>query len=115
MTIPEAREKCKSFLAQVPRDVLIIAILILASSLSFGLGYLAGLDAGNTANISLEAPSLTPTAAAGEVVASKTGTKYYSPQCAGAERISEANKVWFVSAAAALKAGYAPAANCTGL
>jgi hypothetical protein len=45
MTIAEAREKCKSLVAKAPRDVLIIAVLILACLLSFGLGYLAGLDA----------------------------------------------------------------------
>ncbi|MDP2651975.1 MAG: hypothetical protein Q8O94_02475 [bacterium] len=46
MNIAETREKCKMLVAKVPRDVLGIAILILASFLSFGLGYLAGLDAG---------------------------------------------------------------------
>ncbi len=45
MTIAEAREKCKSLVAKVPRDVLILAILVLVALLSFGLGYLAGLDA----------------------------------------------------------------------
>ena len=48
-------------------------------------------------------------------VASKNGTKYYPPDCAGADRISDANKVWFISGAAAMKAGYEPAANCKGL
>ena len=47
MTISETRDKCKAFIAKIPRDVLIISILILASLLSFGLGYLAGLDAGS--------------------------------------------------------------------
>jgi hypothetical protein len=55
------------------------------------------------------------TGAAGEVVASKNGTKYYAPNCSGAARISEANKVWFVSAAAAENAGYSAASNCPGL
>lgn len=45
MTIAGAREKCKSLVAKVPRDVLILAILVLASLFSFGLGYMAGLDA----------------------------------------------------------------------
>jgi hypothetical protein len=51
----------------------------------------------------------------GRVVASKNGTKYYLPDCAGASRISDANKVWFVSADVAVKAGYELAANCKGL
>lgn len=45
MTIADMREKCKSLAAKVPRDALVLAILVLASSLSFGLGYMAGLDA----------------------------------------------------------------------
>jgi hypothetical protein len=46
MTIADLRDKCKSLIAKVPKDALILAILILTSFLSFGLGYLAGLDAG---------------------------------------------------------------------
>lgn len=111
MTIAEARDKCKSFVAMVPRDVFILAILVLASLLSFGLGYLAGLDAA-TPSDALNAQ----TASAEErVVASKSGTKYYLPTCSGAERISEDNKVWFISASAASAAGYTPAANCIGI
>jgi len=115
MTLSEAREKCKMLVAKVPRDALIIAILILASSASFGLGYLAAPVP--------DAPMPTLTGAlcqsaggtAGKFVASKSGTKYYLPSCAGADKISEANKIWFASAAAAQAAGYAPAANCGGL
>jgi hypothetical protein len=55
MIIAEARAKCKSLLErfltlrQTARDVLIFGVLILASLLSFGLGYLAGVDAGQGA------------------------------------------------------------------
>ena len=111
MTIAEAREKCKSALGRVPRDVLIIAILFLASSASFGLGYLAGQDAGQGS----EASPLAAATTSGQFVASKNGTKYYLPGCAGAGRISDANKVWFISASAAQSAGYAPATDCKGL
>lgn len=51
----------------------------------------------------------------GEVVASKSGTKYYFPWCGTAKRIKEENKVWFASRAEAEAAGYEPAANCKGL
>lgn len=51
----------------------------------------------------------------GVYVASKNGTKYYLPTCSGAKRISDKNKVWFDTAAAATAAGYGPAANCKGL
>lgn len=118
MTIAEVRDKCKSIVARVPRDVLIITILVLASSFSFGLGYLAGkgsMEQGSPATVeqapTSEVGAPTKTSA---VVASKNGTKYYFPSCAGADRITEANKVWFVSAAAAAAAGYTPAANCKG-
>ncbi len=46
MTIAEAREKCKNLATKAPRDILILIILVLVALLSFGLGYLAGLDAG---------------------------------------------------------------------
>lgn len=117
MNIAEAREKCKNLVARAPRDVLIIAILVLSSTLSFGLGYVAGTDAEQTNGVSLEAAPIiaVSTSTAGQVVASRSGMKYYLPSCAGASRITDANKVWFTSASAALAAGYTPAANCKGI
>lgn len=118
MTIAEAQGKCKSLLGRIPRDVLILAIIMLASSASFGLGYFAGQDAGGTGDTVAEESAVpaSPVGTGAEgVVASKNGTKYYLPSCAGAARISEGNKVRFASAAAAVEAGYAPAANCKGL
>ena len=44
MSIANIGEKCKNFLARVPRDTLILIIIVLAALFSFGLGYLAGLD-----------------------------------------------------------------------
>lgn len=127
MTIAEAREKCKSFVKRAPRDAVIVAVVVLASSASFGLGFLAGQGAGQGSNkvITVESsPPAVPPAeesvattgqVVGRVVASKNGTKYYLPGCTGASRISDANKVWFTSADAAVKAGYELAANCKGL
>ena len=115
MTIAEAREKCKTTLSLIPRDVLIIVIIFLASSASFGLGMLAGLDAGQGRAVVQEEAVSVATSTTGKVVASKNGTKYYLPGCTGADRISEANKMWFSSDAAAIKAGYTLAANCKGL
>lgn len=114
MTIAEAREKCKSFITRVPRDVLIVLILILVALCSFGLGYLAGLDAGQGDGLSVKVPPLVATSPDERVLASRSGTKYYFPWCVGANRITDANKVWFISPAAASNAGYAPAANCSG-
>lgn len=122
MTIAELREKCKSLAgrlaarkAGMPRDLLIFGIIMLSSTLSFGLGYLAGVDAGGAGEALAPVISQTTSFADTQVVASRSGTKYYPPSCAGAKRISEANKIFFVSADAAREAGYAPAENCEGL
>lgn len=48
------------------------------------------------------------------IVASKSGTKYYFPWCAGVKRIAEANKTWFSSEHEAQAAGLTLAANCKG-
>lgn len=49
------------------------------------------------------------------VVASKSGTKYHLPECAGAKQIKPGNLITFASQAEARQAGYTPAANCPGL
>jgi hypothetical protein len=115
-TIAEARAKCKERLGKIPRDILIISILILVALLSFGLGYLEGKDVGvGQGSLSVRTSPLINTANDGAVVASKTGTKYYLGWCGGADRITEENKVTFASAHIAEAAGYTPAANCGGL
>ncbi len=119
-------------LDQVPRDVLVVAIVVLSASAAFGLGYLTGKDAGRGSGISVTQMPLTdslPAAAGatsevsppallpagGQYVASKTGTRYYLPWCGGARTIKDENKIWFDSKAQAEAAGYAPAANCKGI
>ena len=128
LTIAEVREKCKARIASIPRDVLIVAVLILASSASFGFGFLvgssspqAGVDAGHGSSLQGLGPT-SPEASAGKTgegsgnyVASKNGTKYYLTSCTGANQISDANKVYFVSASAAEAAGYSKASTCKGL
>ncbi len=121
MTIAEAREKCNGFLAKIPKDALIVAVLALSATMSFALGYLAGRE-GQGSEISVAPPPLAAAAAAptadatsGQYVASKNGSKYYLPSCSGADRITDANKVWFATKDAAIAAGYAPASNCKGL
>jgi hypothetical protein len=119
LTIADLREKCKNAVAGVPRDALVIAVLVLASSASFGLGYLTGRDGQKPVTIQVEdmppAEDAAAAQATGHVVASKNGTKYYLPECSGADRISPANKVSFASPEAARLAGYTPAANCKGI
>lgn len=50
-----------------------------------------------------------------KVVASKSGTKYHYPWCAGAKQISEKNLITFNSIEEARAKGYTPALNCKGL
>jgi len=51
----------------------------------------------------------------GIYVASKNSTKYHLPDCTGAKRIADHNKIWFNSKEEAESIGYTPAANCPGL
>ncbi len=114
-TIAKEGEKGKTFRTRIPRDVLILIILVLASTLSFGLGYMAGLDASHGSGAWPQTSQTFATSSPGAVVASKSGMKYYLPSCAGVGRISDENKVWFPSAEAAEAVGYTRAANCDGL
>ena len=51
----------------------------------------------------------------GEYVASRSGSFYYLPSCAGAKRIKEKNQVWFQSKDDAEARGLKPSASCPGL
>ena len=137
MTIAELPGRGKALLGRIPADVLVVLVLILASTLSFGAGILVGKDlerekAGNGFWIEqLPEGSMGPAAAiealpekkeaasvgssSGTYVASKNGTKYYLPSCGSSKRIKEENKVWFQTKEEAQAAGYGPAANCPGL
>jgi hypothetical protein len=115
MSIPKGGDKSKTNPARIPRDVLVIAILILASTLSYGLGYMAGVDATSNTSAWPQTSQAFATTSPGVVVASKSGMKYYLQSCVGVDRISDANKVWFPNAAAAQASGYTPANNCDGL
>lgn len=59
-------------------------------------------------------PAATPARTDPRVVASKTSSskKYHHPWCSSANRIKEANRLWFPTAQAAQAAGYTLAANC---
>lgn len=121
----------KGRIKRIPPDWAIVAIILLASSGSFGLGFLAGKDVGEKAEIQilepvvLEAGVPGPTVSAeekevvmnagGQYVASKTGKSYHLPWCSGAKLIKDANKVWFSTKEEAEAKGYAPAGNCPGI
>ncbi|MFA6535962.1 MAG: hypothetical protein WCT25_00860 [Candidatus Paceibacterota bacterium] len=119
------------------REIFISLLIILVAFGSFGLGRLSKIydtrpevkvrlsdgteavpEADLSGKVSVKASNLAAVSVAegsGKVVASKSGTKYHFPWCAGASQISEANKIWFDSVAAAEEAGYSKAANCKGL
>ena len=52
------------------------------------------------------------TRSASSVFASKSGTRYYPQGCKSGSRVSEANKIWFSSAADAEKIGLSKASGC---
>ncbi len=129
MNIAELREKCKS------REAYTAVLIIVVGFASFGLGRLSTIEGARepirieypkgaqtteaAATAAVAAATLAPATATTEtgemVVASKSGTKYHYPWCAGASQIAEKNKITFASPEAARKAGYTPASNCKGL
>ncbi len=126
MSLQDLLAKCKS------DNVFVLALLGFVAIGSFGLGRLSRLNElrpavtieapravaenirGDT-SLALEGSTEQGSASDGEVVASKSGSKYHFPWCSGAKSIADANKIWFNSAVAARAAGYTAAANCKGL
>lgn len=115
-------------------------VLILVAIIAFSLGRISGLQEKREPVRVISAtttspPNLSPklgegssalsesvgevkgvsTGSSEQVVASKNGTKYHYPWCAGAKQISEKNKITFDSIENARAAGYTPASNCKGL
>lgn len=130
MSLQDLLDKCKS------DRFFVTALVFLVGIGSYGLGRLSKIEE-TRPNLSIEAPKNVANALAslyenvassstkvsdpegseqgGEVVASKSGTKYHFPWCSGAKSIDDKNKIWFNSIAEARKAGYTPASNCKGL
>lgn len=121
MSIKDILQKIKPY--DVREDIFIVLTIILIGLAGFGLGKLSVLEKGRElVAIKPVTPAITESSSPvvgkdpqGLVLASKNGTKYYFSWCSGASRITEANKIWFNSYAEAQKAGFTPAANCSGL
>lgn len=122
--LTKLKEKIKPY----EKDLIIIIVIILVASISFGLGRLSKIRENRVPitienlGASVEAGFRVAPAAetqiqqdSGAVVASKNGTKYHYPWCAGAQQIKEENKIYFSSIEEAREAGYTPASNCKGL
>lgn len=133
--------KLLNFCKQNSKDLFLAAIIALVAIIGFGLGRLSkirelkmpitienGIIEPSGDQTEAQASSLQTASAinsipqantditnAGSLVASKNGTKYYYPWCAGVSKIKEENKVFFTNTEEATKAGYSPAANCKGL
>ncbi len=130
-TVSQLWIKIKSFLALHREDVFVAAVIILVALLAFGLGRLSVLYDGRgefkieypalgeaavlSSLPSLHPPSPLQSAAFAGYIASKTGSKYHLPWCAGAQSIKEENKIYFATKEEAEKRGYEPAGNCKGI
>jgi hypothetical protein len=117
-TIQNIGQKIKPVLDRGVAEWGIFGLILLAAIASFGLGRLSALeDARPVVSVSMaaaaiEAPQMAP---GGLLEASRTGTVYYYPWCAGVAKISPQNARWFASEKAAQAAGLRPAKNCKGL
>ncbi len=117
-SIEELKLKIKGWLDETIGEWGIVAIVFLVGLGSFGLGRLSVLESVKPPVSIMEAASEAKPRGmylGGLVVASRTGSAYYFPWCAGASKIGEASQVWFASGEKARQAGYAPAKNCKGL
>lgn len=106
------------------RKLFLSLLILLVATLGFGVGRLTAPSAGEGVKIEWD-ESLAPNQPAnaiqalptakqgGEVVASKSGSKYHYLHCPGAKQIREENKVFFPSASSAEASGYTLAGNCS--
>ena len=111
-----------SFYERNKEDLVLGVAVSVISLISFGAGLLASenrippepitiISAGSAGKEQTPEESVS----SGIFLASISGTKYYLPECSGAARIKEENRIWFDTREDAEKAGYEPAANCPGM
>ena len=96
-------------------DLFIALSFFLIALIGFGLGRLSYVLQEKEPLKINKADFGSMSAAVGSFVASKNGSNYYLPSCAGVSRIKEENKIWFSSKEEAEGLGYKPASNCPGL
>jgi hypothetical protein len=117
-TIQEFMALCKRHVEAGIGEWGLPALIILLGVASFGLGRFSALEEARPAISFTTAPELAEPRGmypGGLYVASRSGSAYYYPWCAGAAKILPANQRWFASEEEARRAGYAPAKNCRGL
>ena len=92
-------------------------VLLLAFSM-FGLGYRAGQER-NSGQVTVTFQNTHsrghPLDSGGELIGSKTGSTYFFPWCAGAQKIPQQEQVRFADEREAALNGYTPGKGCKGL
>ncbi|MBI2639599.1 MAG: hypothetical protein HYW90_01760 [Candidatus Sungbacteria bacterium] len=127
-------KKLNTLLSAHKTDLSVAFLIFLASMASFGLGRLSSVwpkkepitvtendklqmlnaESKNRRNVAASS-FIIQNSALSKYVASKSGSAYHFPWCAGAQKIKDKNKILFNSKEEAEKAGYKPAGNCPGL
>lgn len=116
VSIADLVSQCKKYLEKWLLDWGIAVIVILVALISFGVGRLSVAEEQKpVVSMATASTSTKVMHIAGDFVASRNGTAYYFPWCAGVSNISEGNKIWFQTESQAQRAGYHPAKNCKGL
>jgi len=122
--LPEIVNKIKSKIEPYKDDLFTALIIVIVAVIAFGLGRLSAIyeqkepirieygvnqtsSAINAVDDAVDTEKL--------YVASKNSDKYHLPWCSGAQRINEANKIWFSSKEEAENMGFKPAGNCEGI
>jgi hypothetical protein len=122
-----------SFVEEWREELFLVLVLLLIACVSFLLGRLSvsPSEGGEFTIASTPVPaeelhavltaSTTPLAEEGtssaptSIVGNKNSKIFHLATCPGARNMSEGNKIYFESAAAAVAAGFRPAGNCPGL
>ena len=121
---PIIRRITNSVASEQWKDILTVAIVIIVGLGSFGLGRLSTepsnpspqtveADQVNTQGANVVSSKQTPVNTTGKnFFASSRGKKYYPLNCAAGKSIKTENRVYFVTASDAEKAGYSLSASC---
>lgn len=121
MSITNLSNKIKSKINLDKQTVLLVIVVVLVGGASFGLGKLSANREGegdiiieNKVVNEQETGYNEEEALISEkrYVASKNGTKYYSRDCGGANRIKLENQIWFKNREDAEKSGFTYSSTC---
>lgn len=129
------RDEHRPEIRPLPNDIFLAIVIILVAFGSFGLGRLSKIESARTPVRIENAPEASAdliqnnapgaskavqvsnqaSSEGATLVGSKSGSKYHYAWCAGAQRIAEANRIYFTTTEEARAKGYTPASNCPGL